>query len=115
MERSKFSKPVAFNKKNEKDRIMLQHVKRKNFSGYVKKLIWNDIPDKHKNMICEEDRKQVPSPIKQDEQNVTRNKKLSAAERIEQIKNLSKIFLIKSPHLPISNFVYYFQAFVNSS
>ncbi|MGQ7116439.1 hypothetical protein ACUOFC_68835, partial [Escherichia sp. TWPC-MK] len=25
-------------------------------------------------------------------------------------KNLSKIFLIKSPHLPISNFVYYFQA-----
>ncbi|MGH0951339.1 hypothetical protein [Bacillus mycoides] len=90
MERSKFSKPVAFNKKNEKDRIMLQHVKRKNFSGYVKKLIWNDISDKHKKMPCEEDRKQVPSPIQQDEQNVTEKKKLSAAERIEQIKAQTK-------------------------
>ncbi|HFJ9472629.1 TPA: hypothetical protein ACGW3J_005334 [Bacillus paranthracis] len=37
---AKFSKPVAFNEKNEKDRLMLQHVKRRNFSGYVKKLIW---------------------------------------------------------------------------
>ncbi|PGA17862.1 MULTISPECIES: hypothetical protein [Bacillus cereus group] len=90
MERSKFSKPVAFNKKNEKDRIMLQHVKRKNFSGYVKKLIWNDIPDKHKKMPCEEDRKQVPSLIQQDEQNITEKKKLSAAERIEQIKAQTK-------------------------
>lgn len=37
---AKFSKPVSFNEKNEKDRLMLQHVKRRNFSGYVKKLIW---------------------------------------------------------------------------
>ena len=29
-------------------------------------------------------------------------------------KNLSKIFLVKLPHLPISNFVYYFQVFVRS-
>ncbi|MRS25927.1 hypothetical protein [Bacillus sp. RIT694] len=40
---AKFSKPVAFNEKNEKDRLMLQHVKRRNFSGYVKKLIWEDM------------------------------------------------------------------------
>ncbi|CCW03966.1 hypothetical protein EBGED10_6820 [Bacillus sp. GeD10] len=80
---------------------MLQHVKRKNFSGYVKKLIWNDIPDKHKKIICEEDRKQVPSTIKQEEQNVTGKKKLSAAERIEQIKAQTKRQEPQKSSLPV--------------
>lgn len=42
-EKNRFSKPVAFNSKNEKDQLILKHVKRRNFSGYVKKLILADI------------------------------------------------------------------------
>ncbi|EEL08539.1 hypothetical protein bcere0015_51920 [Bacillus cereus BDRD-Cer4] len=52
-------------------------------------------------MTCEEDRKQVPSPIKQGEQNVTRNKKLSAAERIEQIKAQTKRQELPKSSLPV--------------
>lgn len=43
MEKNRFSKPVAFNSKNESDKKILDHVKRRNFSGYVKKLILADI------------------------------------------------------------------------
>lgn len=42
-EKNRFSKPVAFNHKNEKDQSILEHVKRRNFSGYVKKLILADM------------------------------------------------------------------------
>jgi len=42
-EKNRFSKPVAFNNKNEEDQLILKHVKRRNFSGYVKKLILADI------------------------------------------------------------------------
>ncbi len=43
---------------------------------------------------------------------------LKSFQRLEYFprsKNLSRIFLIKSPQLPISNSVYYFQLFVRSS
>lgn len=46
MEKNRFSKPVAFNHKNVKDQEILEHVKRRNFSGYVKKLILADIQKK---------------------------------------------------------------------
>lgn len=36
---NRFSKPVAFNRTNEDDAKRLDHLKDKNFSGYVKKLI----------------------------------------------------------------------------
>jgi hypothetical protein len=42
-EKNRFSKPVAFNTKNEADKAILNHVKRRNFSGYVKKLIAADM------------------------------------------------------------------------
>lgn len=42
-EKNRFSKPVAFNKTNAEDQKILKHVARRNFSGYVKKLILEDI------------------------------------------------------------------------
>lgn len=36
-EKNRFSKPVAFNTKNEKDQVILKYVKRRNFSGFAKK------------------------------------------------------------------------------
>ena len=101
LEKSKFSKPVAFNKKNLKDRIMLQHVKRRNFSGYVKRLIWEDIPEKNKKMVHEDVSKQVDSPTKQEKQSIKKEKKLSAAERIEQIKQQTKKQQLSQSPLPV--------------
>jgi hypothetical protein len=40
---NKVIKPVSFNITRPDDAEMLAHVKRRNFSGYVKKLIWADI------------------------------------------------------------------------
>ncbi|MEH6891866.1 hypothetical protein V7024_19690 [Bacillus sp. JJ864] len=90
MEKSKLNKPVAFNKKNLKDCIILQHVKRRNFSGYVKKLIWEDIPEKNKKLLHEDMGVQVHSTIKQEKKIAKKEKKLSAAERIEHLKQQTK-------------------------
>ena len=43
MSERKFPKSVSFNTKNENDRAILEYVKRRNFSGYVKKLILADM------------------------------------------------------------------------
>lgn len=43
MSKSKFPKSVSFNLKNPNDLRILEHVKRRNFSGYVKNLILHDI------------------------------------------------------------------------
>ncbi|PEU05239.1 hypothetical protein CN527_02570 [Bacillus cereus] len=91
---AKFSKPVAFNEKNEKDRLMLQHVKRRNFSGYVKKLIWEAISlekveKEHvkeseqlntENAEIKEAKKLTPAPKPQP----------TASERIQQLKSQTK-------------------------
>jgi len=50
-EKNRFSKPVAFNKKNEEDQKILKHVSRRNFSGYVKKLILEDIKRKEREKV----------------------------------------------------------------
>jgi hypothetical protein len=42
----KFAKSVSFNEKNEIDKAILKHVARRNFSGYVKKLILEDMKAK---------------------------------------------------------------------
>lgn len=101
LEKSKFSKPVAFNKKNLKDRIMLQHVKRRNFSGYVKKLIWEDIPQEKKKSLHEDNIEKVDSPTKKEKLPVKKEKKLSAAERIEQIKQQTKKQQLSQSSLPV--------------
>ncbi|WP_191556625.1 hypothetical protein [Metabacillus idriensis] len=46
MGKTKFPKSVSFNTKNEDDQKILKHVSRRNFSGYVKKLILEDIKKK---------------------------------------------------------------------
>ena len=45
-EKFKFPKSVSFNKKNPTDQAILKHVARRNFSGYVKKLILADMSQK---------------------------------------------------------------------
>lgn len=44
----KVPKSVGFNTKNERDRKLLKHVARRNFSGYVKNLIEADMKAKGK-------------------------------------------------------------------
>ena len=41
--KNKFPKSVSFNLKNTTDLAILKHVKKRNFSGYVKKLILEDM------------------------------------------------------------------------
>lgn len=43
MTKNKFPKSVSFNLKNAQDQAILKHVKKRNFSGYVKKLILEDM------------------------------------------------------------------------
>lgn len=93
---AKFSKPVAFNEKNEKDRLMLQHVKRRNFSGYVKKLIWEamslaEVEKEHtrqseqpKTERKESKTKKIPVPDP-----ITKTQR-TASERIQQLKSQTK-------------------------
>lgn len=61
-EKNRFSKPVAFNKKNEEDQKILKHVSRRNFSGYVKKLILEDIKRKEQKKVVAENLE----PVKED-------------------------------------------------
>ena len=46
MASNKFPKSVSFNLKNASDVAILNHVKKRNFSGYVKKLILADMKEK---------------------------------------------------------------------
>jgi hypothetical protein len=50
----KFAKSVSFNEKNETDLAILKHVARRNFSGYVKKLILDDMKRKEEKKKKEE-------------------------------------------------------------
>ena len=43
MVQNKFTKSVAFNKQNPKDIAITEFIKKKNFSGYVKKLILSEM------------------------------------------------------------------------
>lgn len=43
MSKSKFPKSVSFNLKNTNDQAILNYVKKRNFSGFVKKLILADM------------------------------------------------------------------------
>lgn len=50
MAKNKFPKSVSFNLNNPSDQLILAHVKRMNFSGYVKKLILSDIKSRNDNV-----------------------------------------------------------------
>ncbi|WP_257129712.1 IS21 family transposase, partial [Bacillus thuringiensis] len=66
-------------------------------------------------MIVTDNMKTVMDETRTEPFSGTINNKFSQFAQDLGFKNLSKIFLIKSPHLPISNSVYYFQVFVHSS
>ncbi|WP_167519279.1 hypothetical protein [Bacillus albus] len=91
---AKFSKPVAFNEKNEKDRLMLQHVKRRNFSGYVKKLIWEamslaEVEKEHTKQSEQpkaEKTEKILTPAAPSKPKV----QPTASERIQQLKSQTK-------------------------
>lgn len=96
---AKFSKPVAFNpEKNEKDKLMVQHVKKRNFSGYVKKLIWKDMNleniekehiEKSKQPKVERAEmkiEEVPNPAP----SLKSKLQTTASERIQQLKSQMK-------------------------
>lgn len=55
MSKNKFPKSVSFNIKNANDKRILNHVKRRNFSGYVKKLILADMAQKGVEIPVEEE------------------------------------------------------------
>ncbi|MCM3573261.1 hypothetical protein M3172_08645 [Mesobacillus subterraneus] len=80
-EKNRFSKPVAFNNKNEVDKKILKHVSRRNFSGYVKKLILEDIKAK------ELAKGAILGNEEETENTITNNEpNLSVTERLEQLK-----------------------------
>ena len=74
-EKNRFSKPVAFNHKNEKDQSILEHVKRRNFSGYVKRLILEDMQKKGKPYI-------EPDPVKEIKSDIPK----TTAEKLEELR-----------------------------
>ncbi|WP_416504638.1 hypothetical protein [Bacillus paranthracis] len=98
MQMAKFSKPVAFNEKNEKDRLMLQHVKRRNFSGYVKKLIWEamSLVEIEKEHTKQSEQSKVQVREIKTEKTLTPaapskpKSQLTASERIQQLKSQTK-------------------------
>jgi hypothetical protein len=60
---NKVIKPVSFNITKGDDALMLAHVKRKNFSGYVKKLIMADIKNKEKGSVVIEPKEDGKLPL----------------------------------------------------
>jgi len=91
---AKFSKPVAFNEKNEKDRLILKHVKRRNFSGYVKKLLWEamSLEKVDKEHMEQSEKPNVENvEIKLEKKITPANKpQPTASERIQQLKSQTK-------------------------
>ncbi|TPV37911.1 hypothetical protein [Bacillus dicomae] len=91
---AKFSKPVAFNEKNEKDRLMLQHVKRRNFSGYVKKLLWEamSLEKIEKANVEQSEQTNMENVEIKEEKKITPVSKPqpTASERIQQLKSQTK-------------------------
>ena len=61
--KNRFSKPVAFNSNREDDQLILNHVKRRNFSGYVKKLILADIQSRNEQKHRDEPKNEVKTEV----------------------------------------------------
>lgn len=77
MSQNKVVKPVAFNITKPDDVKMLEFLKRRNFSGYVKKLIWQDIKKQEEKKVQNEPIQKPMEP-------------LTTAQKLEQVKNQLK-------------------------
>lgn len=84
-EKNRFSKPVAFNSKNADDQQILKHVNRRNFSGYVKKLILADIKEREQLKTQDEAIKPVTEDAPKKEV-VKEKKELTGAEKLAKMK-----------------------------
>ena len=81
---NRFSKPVAFNTKNESDNTILEYCKKRNFSGFAKKAMLHYI----EHMKQE---KPVSKPVaKKEPVKLTPVQKPKASERIERMKQQVK-------------------------
>jgi hypothetical protein len=73
MSSNKEIKSVAFNKANPEDQLLLKHVSKRNFSGYIKKLILDDMKKQDECKIADV----LPIP----------EKHLTVAERLALLKS----------------------------
>lgn len=86
MSNNKVIKSVSFNKTSEDDKKMLKHInKKRNFSGYVKKLIMQDVLQKDQKNIAE----QIDLPQELPEKKIE-ERPLSPSEEIEQLRKQQK-------------------------
>jgi hypothetical protein len=74
MSQNKVVKPVSFNITKPDDAKMLDHIKRRNFSGYVKNLIWQDIKSR-------DEKKAENEPL------LKPSEVLTTAQRLQQAKD----------------------------
>lgn len=70
------TKSVCLNEKNEKDKKILKHVSRRNFSGYVKKLILEDIKKREEEKVENKQIEQKPNKQKIKKHNTSINSPL---------------------------------------
>lgn len=84
-EANRFSKPVAFNRSKEADKKILKHVARRNFSGYVKKLILADIAAKGTE-LTETTTTSIPVNYERIPESIPK----TAADRLTEMKNQQK-------------------------
>lgn len=63
MSKNKFPKSVSFNLNNVNDQLILKHVKKRNFSGYVKRLILEDMAQKGKGIEAPVSQETTPSKL----------------------------------------------------
>lgn len=81
--KNKVIKSVGFNKTNQDDAMILKAINRRNFSGYVKKLILADIAESKPQLIQEKDQEQQ-QPKKE------KPKEQTAADKLERLKQQQK-------------------------
>jgi hypothetical protein len=85
LSKNKIIKSVSFNITNPKDEKILKAIKRRNFSGYVKKLIMADIEAREREKAQNEENKAVENDKPKEDIKPT-----NAAERLQQLKQQQK-------------------------
>ncbi|MBU8908468.1 hypothetical protein [Desertibacillus haloalkaliphilus] len=103
MSKNRFVKSVSFNKTNEEDQLILKNISRRNFSGYVKKLILEDIKQKQGNKSDKTKNEGEKDDIQNDKSVMTPQPKQSPSDRLEQLKKRSqqsapKVFINQSKY-----------------
>lgn len=78
--KDKVVKPVSFNPNKEEEAELLKHVKRRNFSGYVKKLIKADLQQR-------KELKSQQEPNERHIEEVAEVDKQTAAQRLQSMQD----------------------------